>query len=385
MGMALVAIVLVFTQSEGCGRRYAFIESISFSSDGSRIAVSKLNARDARTPGKGCKADISRTLSVLASSNGSLDRLLHQDFEPGNRGPAFGLWWVGRTSAVFNPMNDHVVAVDFDGGNLTQYDPDRRTKPIVTQLPNPATNISLSKSGRLIAVSSWDELSIYETTTGKSVMRVQGDDFFLPFLGAALLAFSEDETRIVMASVAGIRVWEVASGTRSSTVVQGSEPGIRTIAIAPDDTVLVCSDAGVRRYDFSGNLVSTLADSKGCYAVCISKDGQNAALIDDGSVVVYGLESGAIVNSVRFNSATTLAFSPDGYALAVGDGDGRVSLIDVRTGNCQWSSSPPGRYRCPWTLPACFLAVWGYIAWRLSQNARTDGNDSKLTSSGRMQ
>lgn len=76
MGIALVAILLLLTQSEGCGERYTIIECISFSSDGSRIAVSKLQARDARIPMKAYKADVSRTISLLSSNGGSAGTLV---------------------------------------------------------------------------------------------------------------------------------------------------------------------------------------------------------------------------------------------------------------------------------------------------------------------
>ncbi|GAF69573.1 unnamed protein product, partial [marine sediment metagenome] len=89
MGTALVAILLGFTQTEGCGRRYVRIECVSFSRDGSRIAVSKLNARDARITLKRYKADVARTLSLLNSSDGTTERRIHQDFLAGNQGPAF--------------------------------------------------------------------------------------------------------------------------------------------------------------------------------------------------------------------------------------------------------------------------------------------------------
>ncbi len=379
MATALVAIVLAFIRSEGCGRRYTQIGCVSFSPDGSRIAVSKMNARNSRTPGKHYIANVSRTLSILAASDGTALGILHRDFKPGNQGPAFALWAAGRTSIALNPVSDHLVALEFGGGNLTQYALDGQTKTLAVRLQRPASGFSLSKSGRLVATSSWDDVTVYETTTGDSVMQVQADGLYLPFLHAPLLAFSGDEMRLVMASVKGIHVWDISTGTQSTTIIEGSEPRITAMAVAPNDTLLVCSDAWVRRYDFSGNIVSNLTDSRHCRACCISNDGQNAALLDAENVVIYNLASGEPAKFVPFDWATTIAFSPDGQSLAVGDNGGKVTLVDVRTGKRQWSSSPPGRYRWPWTLPACVLAVWSYVAWRLSLKARAVDNDSRST------
>jgi len=376
MGTALVAILLVFAQAEGCGRPLTLVECVSFSSDGSRIAVSKLNARDARTPLKVYKANVSRTISWMDSTTGASIGVIHQDFKPGNCGPAFRLWWVGRTSALCNPMTDRVSANGFGGGDITHYAGDEsESTPYVTSLQHRALNMAFSDSGRLLAASGMYELTVLDTTNNAPVMRVQANE--LPFLGAALLAFSCDETRIAVASDAGVHIWDIATGTQVSTVLQGWQTRIYAVAMVPDDTLVICSDEWVRRYDFSGNVVSTLADSKDCYGCCVSSDGRNAAVIGDGNVLIYDLASNTKTNTIPFGSAIALAFSPDGHSLAIGDYYGKVSLFGVETGRSRWASSPPGRHRWPWTLPACFLAMWGFAAWRLSKRAETDGKRSR--------
>src|SRR4029077_20531862 len=92
MGVAFAAILLAFTQTEGCGQRYTLIECVSVSPDGSRLIVSRLGARDAETPLKLYKANVSRTVSVLDVSDGSNGRIVHSDVRFGNQGPAFQLW-----------------------------------------------------------------------------------------------------------------------------------------------------------------------------------------------------------------------------------------------------------------------------------------------------
>src|SRR5262249_52120795 len=120
MGAALVVILLGFIPAEGWGTRYQMIEGITFSSDNSRILVTKLAARDACVSGKFYKADVSRTISWLDAATGKDRGVILRDFKPGNCGPAFQLWRMGRTSAVCNPINDEVSVTTFGGGNVVR-------------------------------------------------------------------------------------------------------------------------------------------------------------------------------------------------------------------------------------------------------------------------
>jgi WD40 repeat protein len=184
-------------------------------------------------------------------------------------------------------------------------------------------------------------------------------------LHPGLLAFSDDETRIIAGDESGIDIWNADTGVHIATIIEGEELWINAIAVAPNDTLLVCADDWVRRYDFSGNVVSTFPGSKGFHVACVSSDGRHAALIGNGNVTVFDLASGERTNSMLVGSASALAFSPDGRSLAVGDRDGNVSLFDVRTAEREWTTTPPGRYRWAWTLPAPFLVIWCLIVWRV--------------------
>jgi hypothetical protein len=117
MGIALVGILLTLVQSEGCGKRYSQIECISYNPVGTRLLVSRLDARDARTPGKGYKSNVARKLSVFDAVDGSNERIVHQDYRAGNQGPAFNLWRHNRTSTACLTSNS-VVAHEFGGGPL---------------------------------------------------------------------------------------------------------------------------------------------------------------------------------------------------------------------------------------------------------------------------
>lgn len=365
MGVALIAIILAFTQTEGCGTRYTMIETLSFTSDDSRIAVTKLNARDARTPLKFYMANVARTISWLNASDGVNRGLIHQDFKSGNRGPAFQFWRVGRTSVLCNPSNDHVAMSAFGGGDVTRSVD--TSKPTVVNLQHSACNIAYSKSGRFLAASGMYELTVLGTEDETVKMRVQANG--LPILGASLMSFSNDESRLIEVSHSGVHVWDIPTSAHRSTVIQGLEPWINAIAVTPDDNLIVCSDDWVRRYDFTGQIVATLSE-KGAYLCSIANGAERLSICADGELRVYDLNSNAVLRSMSFQGATALAMSSTGEGLAVGDYNGRVALIDTATGVQRWNATPLGRYRWPWTLPAGFALVWIYVAWRVLRRQR---------------
>jgi WD40 repeat protein len=356
-----IAIILAFTQSEGCGTRHAMIEAISFTSDQSLVVATTLNARDARTPMKHYLANLSRTRSWINVSDGSIRGVIHQDFKAGNSGPAFRLFYVGRTSVLCNPSNDHVAMSAFGGGDITRNV--GTENPVDIPLQHPACNITYSGTGRYLAASGSYELTVLDTKYDTVTMHVQADD--LPFLSASLMSFADDETGIVVASDSGVHLWDMATSVRVSTVVQGFEPWINAIAVAPSDNVIVCSNGWVRRYDFTGQVVATLANKRG-HLCAVATHGSRLAVSGNGELTIYDLNSNKALRSLWFHGATALALSSSGNVLAVGDDHGRVSLFDVATGAKQWQSNPPGRYRLPWTMPATFLVAWIYVAWRFT-------------------
>lgn len=363
MGTALFAILLVFTQTEGCGTRYSTIETLSFSSDDSRILVTKLTARDARTPMKLYKSNLARTVSWVDTSTGASRGMVHQDFKPGNSGPAFRHWWVGRTSVVCNPTDDRIAFSGFGGGDLTYGA--GQTSPATTPLAQPASNLTISKSGRFLAASGSYHLTVVDTSTLKPAIQTQVGDS--PFLGASLMSFNTDDTLLITVGNAGAQVWDLATATQSGTLPIDRESLVRSIVVMPDDSVVICADSSTKRYDLSGSLLNTINETGGY--VCAASRTSNILAISDGETVrLCDVTDGKTKRTLSTSGVMSVAVSSDDKYLATGDYDGNVVLYDLLTGTRKWASTPPGRHRWPWTIPATILSIWCWIAYRLSNH-----------------
>ncbi len=195
-------------------------------------------------------------------------------------------------------------------------------------------------------------------------MRVRASG--LPFLGASLMSFTNDDLHIVIAGESGVQLWDIGTSTQLCAVVQGLEASINAVAVASDQDLVVCSDTWVRRHDFTGRVTATLAES-GAHLCCVACDGSTLAICHDEEVILYDLNSNKVLRSLLFRAATALALSSGGDRLAVGDYAGRVAIFDTASGERRWYCDPPGRYRWPWTLPAAALVAWIFVAWLLSR------------------
>jgi len=370
MGTALIAILLVLTQAEGCGTRFSMIETLSFSSDGSRILVTKLTARDAQTPMKLYKSNVARTISWLDSSSG-LDRgVIHQDFKPGNSGPAFRHWWVGRTSVICDPSNDRIAFSAFGGGDVT-YGVDQAS-PVTIPLTQPAANLAISKSGRFLAASGMFQLTVTDTSTSKTLLQAQAGA--LPFLGALLMSFNGDESRLITVGDS-VHIWDITTASQPTTLQTDTESLVRAIALLPDDSLVLCSNSWIKRYDLSGKLLTTIDDHGGY--VCVASQTRGTVVISNGdTVTVCDATNGTIKQTLPLSGAISLALSPNDELLAIGDYNGRVALYNLPNGDRQWLANAPGRHRWPWPIPAAALCAWCWIAWRLASRGTHVGQQS---------
>ncbi len=359
MGTALFGVLLVFTQTEGCGTRYSTIETLSFSSDGLQIVVTKLTARDSRTPMKAYKSNLARTVSLVDTATGRSLGVIHQDFKPGNSGPAFGYWWPGRTSVICNPNDDRIAISGFGGGDLTF---GVEQSPETVSLPRPASNLTISKSGRFLAASGANHLTVVDTSTLKTTMKKQIADS--PFLGASLMSFNSDDSLLISVGYDGAQVWDLAAAAQTATLPIDPESWVRSIAVMPDDSVVICSDSWTKRFDLSGALLNTI-DGKGGYVSAASRTSNTLAISDGETVRLCDVTDGTTTRTLSASGVMSFAVSSDDKFLATGDNDGNVELYDLSTGTRKWVSSPPGRHRWPWTIPATILGVWCWIAYRL--------------------
>jgi WD40 repeat protein len=362
MGTSLVALLLVLWNSEGLGRRRVMIESISFSRDGSQLAVAKLLATDAEMPSKRSLTDVSRSISRINVDGGSPRRILQKDVRIGTHVYFSKFWSRGRQSIVMSPGNDRIVATSFDGGDFIIADVENPKKSRIG-LTHFGSCLAVSGSGNRIVCSGDSQLTVWDLEVSKAVLQAPTQN--LVFLFGAVVFFDEDESHVVVVCDDTIQIWEIESG--ESAVVLRSLPSdefwLNTAVPGPDDSIVVCGSKWVRQYDLDGNQISSLQENGGCSLSASSAGGKRLATIGNHVLKLYEMvPEPKLIQEFEVDGSTAVAISQDGSQVAVGDSNGDVSLYEFTSGQQVWQVTPSGRKRMTWPIPIGCLFVWSFLA-----------------------
>jgi RNA polymerase sigma factor (sigma-70 family) len=174
--------------------------------------------------------------------------------------------------------------------------------------------VAFSPDGKLLA--SGDEyggLYLWNVKTGEEVRTLKGHIY-----GVSCLAFSPDgETLVSGSHDYTVRLWEVKTGKELNKVTT-SEDGVQALSTVVTDTK------------------TKPRPNDGVHAVAFSPDGKTVAVEwpNGGTVRLLDPRTGKERSTIQGHRwrVLSLAFSPDGKALATGSWDNSIRLWDVATG-----------------------------------------------------
>jgi WD40 repeat protein len=287
------------------------------------------------------------------------------------------------TVLAFSPDGKRLASADVEGENRLRV----WAVPTVERLldmPGAFSGLRFSPCGKLLLAASPDSVSIREAGTGKEIQRI-------PRAGVnGLVAFRPDSKVIALSNSWTISLWDVATGKNLDPPLEGHDSFVARVIFLPDGKTLASStlstlsfwqlatgkrsgrferlriDQGTLSPDGTTLAVSMpdekqtiqlwdtatgkkrwecSAQSYSSYALVFSPDGKvlaEARIMDSKRTIRFW----HVVTGQRLREITLpqgivverLAFSPDGKALAVGDGDRlhpripKVHLVDVMTG-----------------------------------------------------
>ncbi len=206
-----------------------------------------------------------------------------------------------------------------------------------------AYDVSYSPDGTLLAVASTIGIWLYETETYKPLTLLRGHTASVLNVefstdGKTLASGSHDHT---------IRIWD-PKNHQMITVLKGHQKPITDITISPDKKTLASfgyRDNSVQLWNTeSGQTIGSLTEKiTGVVSIAFSPEGKIIAVGDvNGEVLLYSTKTKANIASLighvnapsdidEPGSVTSLAFSPDGKTLASGSRDTTIRLWNTKT------------------------------------------------------
>ncbi len=346
----IIACIVSLPQTEGCGTRVTRVNEMVLSPDGTRLAVSRLDARVSQGSGKRWYDHFWQTFSLLDTDRGRVEKLLMSDristlYRQAlhNRPSSFN--WIQFTDSRLY-LQERIT-------NLQVYDHEGNRQEDVTTGGRYIHNCAVTKDDQWAIVSDFPPDTIQLISTHDQTIRWQVEGrFHGALLGANVKLY--DELALIL-DAERVRLVSSETGELVFEKLLPKDRDWEAAYLAKRKSLLViASDEGFG----ITNLETREQRWKYARLVHLSPDGRFLVTEKDDQTLITDLESDAtpIKLPVVMDNA---CISPDGLRLYAAN-DSLVTCYEVSNGKRLWSTSVHGHFRPTWIWP---VGIGGLCIW----------------------
>jgi WD40 repeat protein len=369
LAVALIAIVLGFCLADYRGSPWQNVQC-AFAPDGQVLAVGSADGRRVHDGVRYVTESMRQTVAMVdvetakgratlfseyVGHGGLFAQAPHVAFSPGGERLAAG---AGLGQLRMWKLREQVSEMDISTDELSRF----------------IHGISFSPDESILAAADHSRVVLLDLESGvTSHLYSSGHRFF----ASNAIAFSSDGSLLAEATDEGVNLWDTS--TRKMVRTLGRENTIYAVAFSPHDcTLATAGDDGVNLWDLSTQTDRNISRSAALW-VKFSGDGTKLVSADFDDVKFWDVTEGAQVKTISsVKRITTIALSPDGHRLAIGDSDGAMSMWSVDSGDKLWFVRVAGRHSLSPVIPFVLLGAWFWLWVRFARKKSI--KTSKLSS-----
>ncbi len=243
----------------------------------------------------------------------------------------------GVTSIAFSPDSKIIASGGYDGTFKLWDATTGAALRTVNVAGGQIASLAFSPDGKTLAVASVAPVKLYDVANGENLrefVQTSPDEL----ISTDSVAFSPDGKRLASASALKVNVWDVATAAKIRTL-EGHTDGVNAVAFSHNGKMIASgsNDNTLKLWDAAtGRELRTLKDDQYWIKdVAFSPDDLRVAGGTYGNrIMVWDTASGAEINKLysKYQNVESVAFNRDGKRLAGAVGI-EVLLWDVASGN----------------------------------------------------
>jgi len=255
-------------------------------------------------------------------------------------GPLLVGWPQSLLTAVAFSPDGKTLAVANSVGSTALWNVAKRQ--VISTLTNPApyrVSVAFSPGGKTLLTNGGDSVYQWDVTGGRLLGTLSTAGKQAPI---ETVAYSPDGTTIAAGDTLGsLYLWNAASGQLTGTLAEGYTFGTGGAVFSPDGKTLAITDGAgqgdIFLFNVSGQRLSDTftepvpSGGNGNPALAFSPDGGTLASISSGDAYMWNMTTGhpqlvASLPSYQGGGILSVAISPDGRTVAIGQNNAAVSL-----------------------------------------------------------
>ena len=388
MAIALVAILIAFTQCGGCGPLYESVSDLRYSPDGQYLAaVHRITRHSLLDPTHRGKTDECNTV-VLVDSESLSTTVVYRRLDISRQQRTIAL--TCRPATEFNRdsklLRVRIWSDELGTDELRTWDIQSRSFSNA-KAPNKDLRNSgslFSPNGEIKVTRQAGKICLWSVGTGKLIRTVNCVVLLFP----QPLKFSPDSSYL---AIGGGLIWSDEDNRVHKLLDISETDNLTVLDFSPDsETVAFSCNGGLCTHDLRSHEVRLVLpesfrsekrnDSvvtthyrphETTHAAKFSPDGKRIASLGGYGARVFDMSPDFATNC-RWSrrEIRCFDFSPDGKTLAVGDYHGNVMLLDASTGQQLKVTKLRGKTRLPFTVPLSFGALWAIIFFVVKSKRR---------------